>query len=87
MSKTSKLKPCPFCGSGLDVDDSDTLHPSGTAWLEVEGLLCRRYVSYKESPNWCYEVHCCTHYGGCGASIAGDSRDEAIRLWNRRVEC
>jgi hypothetical protein len=34
---------------------------------------------------WCYSIHCVTTSGGCGVEISGDSRQECIDKWNRRV--
>lgn len=33
----------------------------------------------------CYTLHCTTTSGGCGAEMPGDSREEVITSWNRRV--
>ena len=80
------LKACPFCGHKLDHEDSDTIHPSGVGWKPWKGARFRHYVSYLEVPQeqWCWEVHCDITAGGCGASISGDSQEEAIARWNRR---
>lgn len=83
---TSLLLACPFCGHQHDHNDPDVLHPSGSAWQEAEDGL-RHYVRAKtvDPKYWCYQVSCPTIYGGCGAEITADSRDEAIAAWNRRV--
>lgn len=88
----TKLLPCPFCKAELDSEDPDTLHPSGIVWQEyADGF--RGYFSRKEQQEpdgVCYEVNCCLHYGGCGANISGDSKEEAIAKWNTRkgeVQC
>lgn len=80
----TKLLPCPFCGAELDDADSDALHMSVVAWKIKNGH--KHYVRYNE-PNdgRCYEVHCSTIYGGCGATITGDSELDAIAAWNMRV--
>lgn len=85
MSNMTELKPCPFCGMELDDTDSDTLHISG-GWIE-HPIIGRHYVPSREAPpdQKCYAIHCNVIYGGCGASISGDSRQEAINNWNRRV--
>lgn len=79
------LKPCPFCGNEVDLEDDDTLHPSGVGW-KPRGDIGRSYHSFREVPleQWCYTMHCPTTSGGCGAEISGDSRQEAIDKWNKR---
>lgn len=79
-------KPCPFCGKKIDPTDIDTLYPSGTGWETGEGGY-RHYVSAREVPKeqWCYKVVCQEHYGGCGAEVHGDSKEEALEKWNRRA--
>lgn len=84
-----KAKPCPFCGLHLDPNDVDILYPSGTAWKEEDfgdGIILRHYVRASEAPkeNWCYNLVCQTHYGGCGASMSGDSKEETVEKWNKR---
>ena len=88
---TNKLAPCPFCGMQSHQDWDDTMYPSGTGWREDprgnEGLL-RHYLGRTERHRWqgtCYEINCCTNYGGCGANISGDSIEAVINNWNRRV--
>lgn len=79
------LKPCPFCGKKLNVDDIDTVHASGTGWIQKEDF--RAYVSFREAPKeqWCYAVNCPETAGGCGARIEADSNAEAIEKWNVRT--
>jgi hypothetical protein len=79
--------PCPFCGKPVDLEDNDTLYPSGTGWLLNEELQMRTYHSYTETPQeqWCYSMHCPEQAGGCGAEMHGDTRDEALAKWNKRV--
>lgn len=80
------LKHCPFCGMEADAEDEDTIYPNGSGWIDApEGF--RHYVRRTEVPQeqWCYSVHCVQHYGGCGAEISGDSIEEAINKWNRRI--
>lgn len=84
------MKPCPFCGMKINPDDIDLVYPSGIGWKEDDwgdGTLYRHYVRALEVPKeqWCYQVVCQTHYGGCNASITGDSKEEAIANWNKRV--
>lgn len=80
------LKPCPFCGKAMDIDDPDTIYPSGF-WASVPGEDYRHYFN---DPSRCtpegttYNVVCQTSAGGCSASIDGDSYKEAINNWNTR---
>lgn len=78
------MKPCPFCGMTC-YPDIDTLYPAGYGWKEDdEG---RYYVTAYEVPKeqWCYKLMCNESYGGCGATLYGDSKEEVIAKWNRRV--
>lgn len=79
------MKPCPFCGMNIDPNDPDLVYPSGTGWKnEPEGF--RSYHRALDIPKeqWCYNVVCQTHYGGCGCTMSGDSKEEAINNWNKR---
>lgn len=80
------LECCPFCGKAVDLEDPDTLYPSGTGWLYNESLGCRTYHSYREVPKeqWCWTMHCPVTSGGCGAEMPGDSKAEVIAAWNKR---
>ena len=42
--------------------------------------------SHQDWDGMCYKIACADTYGGCGASLVADSREEAIDKWNRRVE-
>lgn len=79
------VKPCPFCGKKVDLEDHDVLYPSGTGWKQEDGF--RSYHRYSEVPKeqWCYTMHCTSNSGGCGAEMSGDSKEEALEKWNRRV--
>ena len=81
------MKPCPFCGHEVDLEDGDTLYPNGTGWEDHPGHGIRGYCSFREvtKEQWCYSMHCPTNAGGCGAEISADSREEAIQKWNTRV--
>lgn len=83
-------KPCPFCGAPVDENDIDTLYPSGSAWVDDDygdGTDFRHYVRATGVPKeqWCYKIICNESYGGCGAEIHGDSIEETIEKWNKRV--
>ena len=80
------MKPCPFCGKEVDLEDPDTLHPTGSGWL-IRNTGVRSYHSFREVPQeqWCYGLHCTTTSGGCGVRMDADSRTEAIEKWNNRV--
>lgn len=85
-----EIKPCPFCGKSVDMDDGDTLYPIGVYWRESEYVPDERhYVGHKEhnpeTDHPCYGMHCPESSGGCGAQITGDSLEETIDNWNTRV--
>lgn len=87
MSNALEAKACPFCGKPVDFEDGDTLYPTGIFWRENEHGF-RHYVSFKEhrpTDGKVWGMHCPTPAGGCGAEITGDSREEALAAWDRRV--
>lgn len=79
--------PCPFCGRDVDMEDQDTLYPSGTGWMFNEELQMRTYHRMHEVPKgqWCYVMHCPVQSGGCGAEMHGDTRSDALNKWNTRA--
>lgn len=81
-----KSLPCPFCGFKVNANDIDTLYPSGIAWVEAEDGF-RHYDSAMKYPKeqWCYKIICNESYGGCGAEVHGDSAEEVLEKWNKRV--
>lgn len=86
MSQT-ELLPCPFCGWQPPADLSDVLYPSGTYRRVDERHGFAHYVSMNQSKAGdtpCWDMHCTTNMGGCGAQISADSEAEAIAAWNRR---
>ena len=92
MTQNSELLKCPFCGSMLDQHDSDTLHRSGIVWRDVMvgDDLIRQYKFRSPALPWepqgeTWELHCNVIYGGCSAQLSGDSREEVIAKWQRRV--
>lgn len=85
--KIIELKPCPFCGMKPDLEDGDTLYPSGIHWVEMDDEY---YIYYRrsEAPEGsqpCWDIYCVEVAGGCGANITGHSKKDAIDKWNRRV--
>ena len=82
------LEPCPFCGKKPNLEDPDTLYPTGIYWIFNEQIGLVTYHSAQERTEDmqpCYTMHCPTAACGCGAEICADSRDEAIEAWNRRA--
>lgn len=78
--------PCPFCGHKADLDDDDTLYPSGIYWRETDGI--RHYIllrNRQDGDGQVWGMHCPEVAGGCGAEIDGDTKEEALEKWNRRV--
>ena len=81
------LKPCPFCGSKMDVDDNDTLYPSGTVWRQHE-LGYREYTSLRaaqsnpqfEIEGYVFKIEC-----NCGAEMQADTILETVNNWNNRA--
>ncbi len=86
-----KLKPCPFCGATQDTDWEDTMYPV-FGWKDEDiggdGTLVRCYVPIydPEKHGMVYNINCASTYGGCDASITGDSEEEVIAKWNKRKE-
>ena len=79
--------PCPFCGKPADLEDEDTLYPSGSGWLFDEELQMRTYHRYVLTPKeqWCYTMHCPVQAGGCGAEMHGDTKADTLDKWNKRA--
>ncbi len=77
--------PCPFCGAHMNPHDRDTLYPSAVGWKEENGY--RSYCDIYDVPKeqWCYKIICNESYGGCGATMYGDSITETLDKWNKRV--
>ncbi len=80
-----RLLACPFCGH-TPQDWHDFLHPTGVGWRDDNGL--RHYMS-RDDPRGTHgevwELGCLEHEGGCGATMHGDSRDDALAKWNSRA--
>ncbi len=77
---------CPFCGTPVNLDDPDVLYPNGTGWLDHLGGM-RSYHDFRDvsKDQWCYTLHCPLQSGGCGAEMTGDSKEDAIARWSKRV--
>ena len=83
--KHADILDCPFCGHSPQ-DRQDFLHPTGTAWREDNGR--RHYIRWDDPRGFhgrCWSLTCLEHEGGCGAEMQGDSEEEVIARWNRRV--
>lgn len=75
------MKPCPWCGKEPDLDNPDTLHPSGTYWTDSEhGIEYRSRENRGLHDYQCYEINCIP----CGLTLEADSKDEVIEKWETR---
>jgi hypothetical protein len=80
------MKPCPFCGHPVDMDNPDTIYPNGIGWkIRENGFksYCSAFVVPPEQR--CYSMFCVETAGGCGAEVSADSKQECIDKWNRRA--
>jgi len=75
--------PCPFCGKRPDMDDLDTIYPTGK-WRHHDSY--KVYLSFDNEAfdGYVFKMHCPENSGGCGAEISGDSKEEALMKWNMR---
>lgn len=82
---TTKLFPCPFCGAEPEDDLTDVLYKTGK-WKDHPQQGIRGYFSSTATDydGFTYTMHCSTDYGGCGATMSGDSFEETVSKWNRR---
>lgn len=83
---THELKDCPFCGMSPDLDEPDTLHPSGIYWRVTDGI--KHYIRFKDrqyGDQTCYVFNCVETSGGCGVEIHGDTKEECLTKWNTRI--
>lgn len=86
MTSYYEAKPCPFCGCKVDPNDIDTLYPSGIAWVEAEdGYVYYERAVIHPKEQWCYKIICNELYGGCGAEVHGNNKEETLEKWNKRV--
>lgn len=67
---TEELKPCPFCGRAVDIENPDAAYPLTPSNVVPE----------------IWQAGCIESEGGCTAHVLGFSRAEAIEAWNKRRE-
>lgn len=88
MTTIDVLLPCPFCGKVPDLEDPDTLYPSGIVWrfdVNLGMVTYHRMADRQAGDNYCYVLHCSEQACGCGVELNGNSRDECIKKWNTRT--
>lgn len=88
METVEPVPPCPFCGKAVNLDDDDTLYPTGSYWRDDAEIGMRTYHPARrrlETDGACWGMHCPTTAGGCGAEIHGDSKEEVLAAWSRRT--
>lgn len=89
LSDSSDLLGCPFCGHKPNMIDGDTLHPAGIYWVEDDTIgrayIGRQHDRFAENPTECWKMNCVEIAGGCGASIIGDDKADAVARWQRRA--
>ena len=74
---TYLVKPCPFCGLQMqDSDADDYLHQILGAGTSSSEWGAKRFWS----------INCLEVAGGCGVQMLGDTEEEVIHKWNRRVK-
>lgn len=85
---SEQMLPCPFCGKEVDLENPDTLYPSGIYWRWDEDLKMRHYIRFKDKQigdQPCWQLLCPETAGGCGVEIHGDTKEEVVAKWNKRV--
>jgi hypothetical protein len=70
------LLSCPFCGHLPDRDDPETIHPAVRP--EYDPITDKLVYTI-------WQINCVGIHGGCDASILGDSPEDCIEKWNKRV--
>lgn len=81
-----EVKPCPFCGTKVDLENPDTIYPSGSFYRYEPELECDVYVSRrdkKEGDQEMWKMGCVSV--SCGVELYAHSYEEAIEKWNRRT--
>lgn len=80
----AEIKPCPFCGNKIDIiilDDEFNIHDEKYENDPYSGLQYGLSHNYRHNPN-CPIATDGELLGSCGY----DTRDEAIKAWNRRAD-
>lgn len=67
--ETITIKPCPFCGR--DLKDSDRQETIHTERTPSRG---KKWI-----------IHCAEVDFGCGVEMRGDSEEQVLMKWNRRL--
>jgi len=87
MINRQKLKPCPFCGSGIRIfvcDDEGNLHTNDYEKDPWSGLGYKLYHDITDDPTEKCPIAQHEGEGEMGIWIY-NTREEAIEAWNRRT--
>lgn len=85
------FKPCPFCGHRISEDLIDCFYGTGMFWrpdpepLHFIEYMNRREAAVHPEAQPVLHIECNTTEGGCGAQIEGNTGEEVLAKWNRRV--
>lgn len=72
MNVTEQLKPCPFCGEPVELEQTETTFDSAVGYRRWWGVCCRSTRN---------------HGGSCAVQIRPSaSKEAAIARWNTRAQ-